>query len=214
MVTGMKISTIIKIIKLLEKKYPTEWFRHEDPFRVLISTVLSQRTKDENTERASKLLFSQYKNVGQLAKADLREIQKLIKIVGFYKQKAKNIKKISQILIKQHGGKVPKNFDALISLPGVGRKTANCVLVYGYKIPAIPVDVHVHVISNRLGIVKTKDPEHTEKELTKIIPKRYWIRLNELFVRHGQEVCKAKPLCRECVVNNFCDYYRKVFIKP
>jgi endonuclease-3 len=198
-----------RIIKILERRYRTRLFKRSDPFYVLISTVLSQRTKDENTEKAAKALFSRFTTPQQLAAADTKEIENLIRPSGFYRQKAKSIKKISQIIIERYNSTVPRRFEELVALPGVGRKTANCVLVYGYKIPAIPVDVHVHVISNRLGIVKTKRPEDTEKQLAHIVPKKYWIHLNELFVRYGQEICKSRPLCKICIIKRFCDYYKQ-----
>lgn len=198
----------ISVVRLLERSYPIHWFKSADPFHVLISTVLSQRTKDANTDKASAALFRRYRTPQQIAGADLESVQRLIKAAGFYRQKARNIKKISQLLLEKYGGKVPRTFDELLALPGVGRKTAGCVLVYGYRIPAIPVDVHVHVISNRLGLVRTRTPERTEQELMAIVPKRYWIRLNELFVRHGQDTCKARPLCETCALKDLCDYYR------
>jgi endonuclease-3 len=181
-----------------------------DPFQVLISTVLSQRTRDENTERASARLFREYKNPKQLAQAPPKSIERLIKPSGFYKVKASRIKDISRILVEKHKGKVPKDLESLLGLPGVGRKTANCVLVYAYRLPAIPVDTHVHRISNRIGFVKTKTPEKTESELVKIIPQRYWIDFNELFVKFGQRTCKPiKPLCWKCPIVRYCDYPNK-----
>ena len=202
------LNKIVKIIKTLEKCYHP-FFETSDPFEVLITTVLSQRTRDENTETASQNLFKKYKTPAQLAKIPLRKLEKIIKPVGFYRQKAKRIKQISKILLEKHDGKVPNKLEELLSLPGVGRKTANCVLVYGFNIPAIPVDVHVHVISNRLGLVKTKTPEETEIELMKIIPKKHWTKLNWLFVEHGKKVCKAKPKCEACKIRRYCTYFKK-----
>jgi endonuclease-3 len=182
----------------------------EDPFQVLISTVLSQRTRDENTEKASQRLFSKYKAAEQLASAPLKNIEQLIKPSGFYRVKAKRIKQISQILVKKYRGKVPQKFEELMKLPGVGRKTANCVLVFAYRLPAIPVDTHVHRISNRIGLVKTKTPEETETELVKTAPKEYWVDFNELFVRFGQRICQPiKPLCWKCPIVKYCDYPNK-----
>jgi len=201
---------IEKVIKILEKEYPP-FFETSDPFEVLITTVLSQRTRDENTEAAASNLFKKYKTPEQLAKITTHELEKIIKPVGFYRQKAKRIKEISKILVEKYNGKVPNKLEELLSLPGVGKKTANCVLVYGFKIPAIPVDVHVHVISNRLGLVKTKNPEQTEIELMKTIPKNYWIKLNALFVTHGKKICKAKPKCEICRLKKYCNYFSKNF---
>jgi endonuclease-3 len=128
--------------------------------------------------------------------------------------KTKGIIKVSKVLVEQFEGKVPSDMDALLSLPSVGRKTANCVLVYGFEKPAIPVDTHVHRISNRLGLVETKTPEQTEAELVKSVPKRYWLRLNDLFVRFGQTTCKPiGPKCGECSLRAQCRYYREV-VRP
>jgi endonuclease-3 len=181
-----------------------------DPFQVLISTVLSQRTRDENTEKASRKLFSRYMNAGQLSQAPLQKIYPLIKESGFYKTKAFRIREISRILVEKYGGEVPRDLESLLSLPGVGRKTANCVLVYAYRLPAIPVDTHVHRISNRIGLVKTRTPEQTETALVKIVPRKYWVDFNELFVKFGQKTCQPiKPLCYKCPIVKYCDYPNK-----
>lgn len=195
-----------RIIKTLRKAYPKTFYRNSDPFKVLISTILSQRTRDESTAIASRALFSVYKDAVMLSKASEERLQKLIKRVGFYRNKAKRIKEVSKIILERYGGKTPDNMEDLLTLPAVGRKTANCVLVYGFMKPAIPVDTHVHRISNRLGLVKTKTPEQTEVSLRKTIPKKYWIDINELLVRHGQNVCKPiTSRCSECAINKLCD---------
>lgn len=186
----------------------------ESPFRVLIATMLSHRTRDEKTEEAAEALFRKYGTPELLADAPEAKIRKLIKPVGFYRVKAKRIKNAARILLEKFKGRVPRKMEELLSIPGVGRKTADCVLVYGFKIPAIPVDTHVHRISNRLGWVKTKKPEETEKELEKIIPRRFWIVLNELFVQFGQTICKpARPRCSECPISKECNYYKTVYLK-
>src|SRR6266571_3092272 len=161
-----------------------------DPFRVLIATVLSHRTKDPVTALASSRLFARFPNVKSLATANTRTIARLIKPVGFYNTKARTVRKISRILLDRYGGKVPESMEQLLELPSVGRKTANCVFVYGFKTPAIPVDTHVHRIFNRIGVVGTKTPEDTEKELTRLANRRDWLPLNEVFVKFGQLVCK------------------------
>ena len=181
-----------------------------DPFQVLISTVLSQRTRDENTERASTTLFRRYRTPKQLSQAPLSRIEPLIKPSGFYRTKALRIREISRILVEKYKGKVPQDLESLLSLPGVGRKTANCVLVYAYRLPAIPVDTHVHRISNRVGLVKTKTPEQTETALVKVIPERYWTDLNDLLVKFGQRICQPRmPLCYKCPIVSLCDYPNK-----
>lgn len=182
-----------------------------NPFRVLIATVLSQRTRDENTAIAAKQLFKKYNTAKKLAAAKPKAVEKLIKPSGFYKVKAKRIINISKDIIKKYKGKVPNSKAKLIELHGVGPKTAGCVLVYGYNIKAIPVDTHVHKISNRLGLVKTKTPEQTEKALEKVIPKRYWLPLNSLFVSYGQQLCKPiNPMCWKCPIIKYCAYKNKI----
>lgn len=180
----------------------------DDPFKVLIGTVLSQRTRDPVTDLASSRLFAKYPDVKRLAKADTRTVARLIRPVGFYKTKARQLKKISRVLLDRHGGEVPATMEKLLDLPQVGRKTANCVLVYGFGKPAIPVDTHVHRIFNRLGLVKTKTPEQTEAELVKIADKRDWLELNEVIVKFGQTICKPiGPKCPDCSLNSVCSYY-------
>jgi len=179
-----------------------------DPFRILISTILSHRTRDENTTKASENLFSRFRTPREIARADLDEIRSLIRPSGFYNVKAKSIIRVSKQLLEEFGGAVPDNEEDLLTLHAVGRKTANCVLVYGFNKPAIPVDTHVHRISNRLGLVKTREPEETEAILMKTVPKRYWLDLNDLFVRFGQTTCKPiHPKCGSCMLSNSCEYY-------
>jgi len=182
-----------------------------DPFRILIGTILSHRTRDENTTRATENLFSRYKTPSQLANADPRVVRKLIHPAGFYNMKTKNIMIASRQLVREFGGRVPDNEEDLLKIRSVGRKTANCVLVYAFNKPAIPVDTHVHRISNRLGLVETKKPEDTEEALTHSVPKRYWLELNDLFVRFGQTTCKPiGPRCQSCSLTRGCEYYRTV----
>lgn len=181
-----------------------------DPFRVLIATVLSQRTKDTVTGPASSRLFARFPSQRKLAKADTRTIARLIKPVGFYKTKSKTVKRLARIILKEYHGRVPDDMDQLLTLPSVGRKTANCVLVYGFKQPAIPVDTHVHRIFNRLGVVKTKTPEETEERLTSIVDKSDWLPLNEVFVKFGQLICKPiGPKCPTCPLTDRCRWYEK-----
>jgi len=181
-----------------------------DPFRVLISTVLSHRTKDPTTAMASSRLFARYRNARELSKGNARTIARLIKPVGFYRKKARTVKKLANIILESYHGKVPDQVEELLKLPSVGRKTANCVLVYGFKKPAIPVDTHVHSIFNRLGIVNTQTPDETEAGLVKIVARRDWLPLNEIFVKFGQTVCKPiGPRCSQCPLNDRCKYYRE-----
>lgn len=178
------------------------------PFSVLIGTILSARTKDENTTKVVKQLFSRYESVDELANAKVKEVQKIIKPIGFYRVKAKRIIDVAKTVSSKYNGIVPDDFEKLIELPGVGRKTANCVLVYAFDKPAIPVDTHVHRISNRLGLVETKNPEETEEKLRDKIPKKYWLEINDTFVMFGQNICKpVSPMCNACQLRDDCPYY-------
>jgi len=187
------------VVQILRKRYPPEEDARADPFLTLIATVLSQRTRDESTAIASERLFASFPDARALAAARPSEVEPLIRASGFYRQKARTIIKISKLIFER--GSVPRELEELLELPGVGRKTANCVLVYGFGVPAIPVDTHVHRISNRLGWVKTGTPERTEEALRTFLPKRYWLDVNELFVLYGREVCRPiGPRCGECAI--------------
>jgi len=179
------------------------------PFSILIGTILSARTKDEATTKAVKELFSIYKNPKQLSNAKVKDVEKIIKSIGFFHVKSKRIIEVAKIIDKKYKGKVPDDLDTLVQLPGVGRKTANCVLVYAFEKPAIPVDIHVHRISNRLGLVETKNPEETEQELMKKIKKKFWIDINDTFVMYGQNICKPiSPMCDVCQIKKNCKFYK------
>ena len=179
------------------------------PFSILIGTILSARTKDESTTKVVKVLFSKYKNPKQLANAKLKDVEKIIKPIGFYHVKSKRIIEVAKIIDSKYKGKVPEDLDTLVQLPGVGRKTANCVLVYAFEKPAIPVDIHVHRISNRLGLVETKNPEETEQELMKKVDKKFWIDINDTFVMYGQNICKPiSPMCDVCKIKRICKFYK------
>ncbi len=181
---------------------------HGDPFKILIGTILSARSRDENTTKVINRLFATYKVPAELASANLDDIKRLIHSIGFYNVKAARIKRVAQVLVEKFGGAVPSDMDKLLELPGVGRKTANCVLVYAFDKPAIPVDIHVHRISNRLGLVETKNPEQTEEQLERIVDKRLWTKVNDTFVMYGQNIClPIKPSCKVCGLKDICRYY-------
>lgn len=177
----------------------------KDPYRVLVSTLISLRTKDEVTLEASKRLFRIAPDIKSLSQMQPEQIAELIKPAGFYKRKGEQIKKVATIIVNDFNGIVPDDMDTLLSLPGVGIKTASLVLNLGYGIDAVCVDCHVHEIANRLGWVDTKTAENTEKRLRKILPQRFWIPLNELLVRYGQKVCTpVSPFCSKCPENGRC----------
>lgn len=186
---------IKKVITVFKKNYvlvPLEVFKN--PYEILISTLMSARTNDDTTLNASNNLFKKAPSFNSLNKLNETEIEKLIYPVGFYKNKAKNIKKLTEIILKDFNGEVPQNYDELIKLPGVGRKTANLVLNRAFDKPAIAVDTHVHKISNLLNWVNTKNPIKTEEELNKIIPQKYWHKINYLFVSIGRQYKSEKSL--------------------
>jgi endonuclease-3 len=184
--------------------------RKRDPFKVLIATILSQRTRDENTDRAAEQLFARFPSAKALAKAPLRTVERLIRPAGFYHVKARKIKEVAKIVTKRYAGRVPSDLESLLELPLVGRKTANCVLVYGFGKAAIPVDTHVHRISNRLGIVNTKTPEQTEHKLSQYFEKKHWIEVNEIMVRFGKKICRPiGPRCSICRLRNYCEWHAK-----
>ena len=205
------IDKIIRILKKEMKPYKnpivTELStRSKDPFIVLISCILSLRTKDDVTAEASKRLFKLADTPYKMVKLNTKTISKAIYPVGFYPTKAKRIKEICKVLIEEYNGEVPTKFEKLLKLKGVGPKTASIVVVYGHgKADFIPVDVHVHVVANRLGWIKTKTAEESMPELMKIIPRKYWYDLNDLLVKFGQNICiTVSPWCSKCPVEKFC----------
>jgi endonuclease-3 len=179
--------------------------RRRDPFRLLVACVISLRTKDEVTAQASARLFAVAATPETVARLAERHIAKLIFPAGFYNTKATQIREIARRIALEHGGRVPADREALLALPGVGRKTANLVLGLGFAIPAICVDTHVHRISNRLGLVRTKTPEETERALEKVLPQRLWIEINDLLVTFGQNICQpVSPWCSRCPLAERC----------
>ena len=177
----------------------------ETPFTVLISCLLSLRTQDKTTDAASARLFAWARTPQAMRKLSVQTIEKAIYPVGFYRTKAKNILAICLILLEKYAGEVPNTIEALLELPGVGRKTANLVMTEGHKLPGICVDVHVHRIANRWGYVRTQQPDETETVLRQILPPRYWIGINEWLVTYGQNLCKpVSPHCSQCVLAPQC----------
>ena len=208
----MSLSRVLKTIKLIKSQVNdcvvpsvTQIDRKRNPYQVLISCILSLRTKDKTTVQASKKLFKIADKPASMLKLDSKRIQRLIYPVGFYRNKSKVILELSRKILEDYSGKVPQSSNELLGLKGVGRKTANLVLGLGFGIPAICVDTHVHRISNRLGWVKTNNPEETELALQKIIPRNKWIELNTLLVTFGQNLCfPVSPFCSKCRVYSLC----------
>lgn len=205
-------NNIDKIVKtLIEAKQPRREFvqlmeEFQDPYLVLIACILSLRTNDLTTYPATLRMLEIGREPKDFAYCDIEKLEKAIYPVGFYKNKARQIVELSKIIVEELDNKVPDTIEDLIKFNGVGRKTANLVLAKGYNIPAICVDVHVHRICNRLGYLKTKNPEETEYALREKLPKKYWLDINTLLVTHGQNVCKPiKPKCDECPIAEFCN---------
>lgn len=208
-----EVKNIDKIISILKKE--TKKFRQpvvskikekdDDPFEILISCILSLRTKDSVTEKASERLFALADTPEKMLKLSDETIYKAILPVNYYKNKTKTIKGICKKLIEEYNGKVPDSLEELLKFKGVGRKTANIVITQAFGKYGIPVDIHVHRISNRLGIVRTKTPEETEFELMKVLPKKYWIAYNDLLVTWGQNICApTSPKCSMCSISKYC----------
>lgn len=202
---------LLKVTKSMPMPVVTEikLVTNRDAYKILISTMLSLRTKDSTTRDASMRLFEKAGNPKDMLKLSEEEIAKLIYPVGFYRVKAKNILEVSQTIIDDYNGKVPDEIDELLKLRGVGRKVANLVITEAFDKYGICVDTHVHRISNRFGYVSTKKPEQTEFALRKKLPKKYWRVYNDTLVIYGQNLCKPiNPLCNQCSVSKYCDYFK------
>ena len=195
------------ILDLLRAEYPDAgtMLKFSTLFELLIAIVLSAQSTDEQVNRVTAALFAKYNTPDKLAALELSELEGLIKGVGIYRNKAKNIKELARVIRDKYRGEVPGDFDELLQLPGVGRKTANVMMAVGFKQPGLGVDTHVHRVANRLGLVKSKNPEHTEKALKQIIPMADWSQAHHLLIFHGRRVCKArKPQCDVCVLEKLC----------
>ncbi len=210
MVTNKNIDAVVKILKEEIKKYKEPIVgvlakATRDPFKILVSTMISLRTKDDVTTRASERLFSFAGTPGEMLKLTDRMIEKAIYPAGFYRVKAKSIRATSKMLLEKFNGKVPDTLDELLTLRGVGRKTANLVLTLGFNKYGICVDVHVHRITNRWGYLKTKTPEETEFRLRGILPRKHWKIINDLLVTYGQNLCHpVSPRCSICKLSGYC----------
>jgi len=213
----MNTVNFIKILKILNKE-SQKWnppvldlmaAHEETPFKILIATILSARTKDEVTAIAARKLFNKADSPLKLSKLPVKQIEKLIYPVGFFKNKAKHLKETANILINTYSSQVPDTIEKLLILPGVGRKTANLVLSLAFQKPAICVDIHVFRITNRLNYIKTSSPHKTEIELRKKLPEQYWSMINRILVAFGQTICRpVSPKCEQCIIKNHCANYK------
>ena len=207
---------LLKVTKSMPMPVVTEikLVTNRDAYKILISTMLSLRTKDSTTRDASMRLFEKAGSPKEMLKLSEEKIAKLIYPVGFYRVKAKNILEVSKIIIEDYNGKVPDEIDELLKLKGVGRKVANLVVTEAFDKDGICVDTHVHRISNRFGYVSTKKPEQTEFALREKLPKEYWRVYNDTLVIYGQNICKPiNPMCDKCSVSKYCDYFKNEYSK-
>lgn len=201
------------IAQLLEKKYSnstTELLYWDSPFRLLIAVSLSAQTTDKSVNKVTPILWKKYPKIRDLADAELNNVENILKPLGFYKIKAKNIIKCANLIIDKFNSDVPKEMDKLQELPGVGRKTANIVLNVAFnKVEGIAVDTHVFRITHRLGLSNAKNPSKTELDLLKIFDKRFWKNINHHLVLYGREICLSnKPKCESCIFNNYCKFFK------
>jgi len=199
---------IQQIMKLLAKKHSDAKIalHYSNPLELLVATILSAQSTDKTVNEVTKSLFKKYQKAKDYANADLKDLEKDIRSTGFYRNKAKYLKKMGQMLVEKFESKVPRSMDKLTMLPGVARKTANIVLSNAFGIvEGIAVDTHVRRLSQRLGLSKNKDPNKIERDLMKLVPKEQWPKLTDLLIFHGRRVCTAKnPNCRDCVINKLC----------
>jgi len=211
------IATVNRILKqaYLKRKAPIVDLvkaQTHDPFKILVATILSARTKDEMTATVCRRLFKTVDKPDDLEKLSVAKIEKLIYPIGFFRTKARHLKQLPRVLRTEFGGKIPDTVEAMCALPGVGRKTANLVVALAFDKPAVCVDVHVHRISNRLGLLTTSTPFETEMALRALLPKRYWKTWNSYLVSHGQTLCKPRnPVCSDCPIRSYCS---KIDVTP
>ena len=208
--------TIDRLIEFLKEKYGKriviEKLNNHEVFKILITTILSQRTRDENTEKAASNLFSKADTPDKILKLSTKQLQKLIRSSGPFRQKAKRIKTVSKIILEKYKGKVPKTRKELMELPGVGFKTADIVLMYGYGIPSIAIDTHCNRVPKRIGLVDEKaNVEEVKRILENLIMKKDWYIVNLGLVQFGREICRpVNPRCNVCPMSKYCDYYKKI----
>lgn len=207
-----KRKKVEEIIKIFDNLYPDAacTLKYKDPLQLLISTQLSTQCTDARVNIVTRELFQKYRKAEDFANADIHELEQAIKSTGFYRNKARNIKKCCRDIVEKFGGNIPDNLEDMLTLPGVGRKTANLVLGDVFGIPGIVVDTHAKRLSRRIGLTENEDPKKIEFDLMKVVPKSEWGKFCHQLVYHGRAVCNArKPKCDQCMISSFCDYYKK-----
>jgi len=208
----MKSGEINSLFKNLSKvvKNPRSDLKYKNKFTLLVSVVLSAQCTDVNVNNVTRNIYPKYNKPEHFVRLGRKKIEKLIKSIGHFRNKAKSVYLLSNQLIEKHNGKVPKNFDNLYALPGVGKKTASVVLNEGFGLPTIAVDTHVFRVSNRTGLARGKNPDEVQQNLYKVVPKKYLKKAGHLILLHGRHTCKArKPLCKKCVIRKYCDFENK-----
>jgi len=204
-----------EILDKLEAQHPgadTE-LDYQTPFQLLVATILSAQSTDARVNMVTPALFKRYKDARALAKATGAELEPQIHSTGFFRAKAKSLIGMAQALVASHGGDVPASMEALVELPGVGRKTANVVLGHALGVPGLPVDRHVLRVANRIGIAEGDDPVLVEEQLCAALPKQRWTRTSDTLILHGRRICRPRPLCDQCAVRDDCDYFRLVIAR-
>ena len=208
----MKPATEVQaVLDTLGRQHPnadTE-LRYSNAFELLVATILSAQATDAGVNRVTPALFAKYPDARALAAAPVENIERLVHATGFYRQKTRSLLGMAAALVERHAGAVPRTMEALVTLPGVGRKTANVVLGHALGVPGFPVDRHVLRVSNRLGIAHSDDPERVEQQLTGALPPAWWTRASDTLIFHGRRICKPVPLCDRCAANDACDYRRR-----
>jgi endonuclease-3 len=196
----------------LDVQHPNAWteLQFSNAFELLVATILSAQSTDRRVNEVTPALFRRYPDARALAAADPATLEAEIRTTGFFRMKARSLMGMARALVDQHGGDVPADMDALVSLPGVGRKTANVVLGHAMNIPGLPVDRHVLRVANRIGLASGDDPVAVEHELCAELPPERWVRASDVLILHGRRICRPKPLCEQCAVRELCDYYRKI----
>jgi endonuclease-3 len=203
------------VLRKLQRQHPdadTE-LKYENPYQLLVATILSAQSTDAGVNRVTPALFRHYPTAAALANTTAEELEPLIHSTGFFRSKARSLMGMARAIVEQHGGDVPKTMEALVELPGVGRKTANVVLGHALGVAGLPVDRHVLRVANRIGIAKSDDPVEVEHQLGNALPPAAWTNASDTLIFHGRRICKPKPLCDLCAVRDDCDYYRKVVSK-
>jgi endonuclease III len=206
---GREFRRAVPILRKLYGQHPdadTE-LDYTDPYQLLVATILSAQSTDAGVNRVTPALFARYPDAAALARARAEDLEPIIHSTGFYRAKARSLMGMARALVDHHGGKVPKTMEALVELPGVGRKTANVVLGHALGVPGLPVDRHVLRVSNRIGIASSEDPVEVERQLGSALPPAEWTKASDTLILHGRRICKPKPLCDQCVVRSDCDFY-------